>query len=173
MKMKTWLTKFRISNALDEPRKLPPLVEHDIARSAELKGFANGVMALDEELKNTKPVQAAPESLHAAILFAMRSAEANAKRGQTENWPKLIPVSALGAVIVMGLLAGRVVSHSPIQAAGDNGAPSLALASSTLETGGKLVQTMPGAVLSPLSDEMARLNRDLTNAQNYLLASVP
>ena len=50
---------------------------------------------------------------------------------------------------------------------------SLAAASSALDLGGKLVREMPDAALSPLSDEMQRLNRDLTNAQQFLLASLP
>jgi hypothetical protein len=51
--------------------------------------------------------------------------------------------------------------------------PSLYAAANALETGGQIARTAPSAVVAPLSDELQRLNRDLDNAAQYLLASLP
>ena len=194
--MKTWFTKWKISNALDEGKPLPPSVQRAMANSAELRRFAENTAALDETLKNTRPAPTAPSGLHAAVLRAVRSAE-NAGAAEFSGWEKfrqrLIPVSALGLLMILGLLGtDRYFRPPPVSGTGvspvslhsemapgsethgqDARATTLALASSTLETGDELVQTAPTAALAPLSDEMLRLNRDVINAQNYLLASLP
>lgn len=194
--MKTWFIKLRISNAFDEGKPLPPSVQRAEANSAELRRFAENTAALDEALKNTRPAPTAPAGLHAAILRAVRSAE-SAGSAESSGWEKfqqrLIPVSALGLLMILCLLGtDRFYCQPPVSGTGvppvslhsemapgsethgqDVRATSLALASTTLETGDELLQAAPTATLAPLSDEMRRLDRDVTNAQNYLLASLP
>ena len=174
--MKTWFIKLRISNALDEGKPLPQSIKRAMANSAELRRFAENTAALDETLKNTRPAPAAPAGLHAAILRAVRSAE-SVERAESSGWEKfrqrLIPVSALGLLMILGLLGTDRFYRQPAVVAPPASSSSFALASTTLETGDELVQAAPTAALAPLSDEMRRLDRDVTNAQNYLLASLP
>jgi len=172
--LKMWLTKLRISNALDDGKPLPPDVARAVAQSPELRRFAENVGIADESLKEAHSA-AAPDSLHAAIMFAVRSAQAAGARTRQPLRRHLTPASAVGLLILLclGVFVASHFSHSP--AADPNSAvpSSLSLASTTLETGRDWVHTMPSAALAPLNDEMLRLNRDLTNAQNYLLASLP
>lgn len=174
--MKIWLTKLRISNTLDGDKPLPPSIQRALATSPELRHFAENVASLDKALKNTRPAPAAPAGLHAAILRAVCSAETTGvaeTSGWEKFWQRLVPVSALGLLILLGVLGvGRFFRTPPVVPSSAS-SPSLALAGSTLETGDELVRTAPSAAFSPLSDEMRRLNRDLTSAQNYLLASLP
>lgn len=171
--MKTWLTKWRISNALDERKPLPPAVERALAESAELRRFAADAAAVDQTLTKTRPEPTAPASLHASIMRAVHSAESSEHPGWQNFWPRLIPASALALLILLSIFGVHRFSHPAAVISPVAETSSLAIASSALETGGNLVRAMPGAALSPLSDEMVRLNRDLTNAQNYLLASLP
>jgi hypothetical protein len=171
--MMNWLTKLKISMALDERRPLPRRVVRAVERSPEVRRFAENAAKLDKELKNTQPVTEPPAALHASILRAVRSDGSPAESAGEKFFSRLIPISALGLVLLLGVLSGNFLAHRPATGPVTNELPSLGVASSTLDVGGELVQAGPSAVLAPLSDEMLRLNRDLTNAQNYLLASLP
>jgi hypothetical protein len=171
--MKTWLTKWRISNALDERKPLPPAVERAMAGSAELRRFAVNAATVDQALTKTRHQPTAPASLHAAIMRAVRSSGSSDHSGWQNFWPRLIPASALTLLILLSVFGVHWFSRPPANLSPVAEASSLAMASSALEIGGNLVRAMPGEALSPLSDEMIRLNRDLTNAQNFLLASLP
>ena len=99
------------------------------------------------------------------------------KYGRGEGHPLFSifhPRSMVAAsIFLLGVFAAIHFSRQPDAGSGHSESSSLAAASSALDLGGKLVREMPDAALSPLSDEMQRLNRDLTNAQKFLLASLP
>ena len=171
--MTTWLTKLKISQALDDGKPLAPAVKRAVAQSTELRQFANDVFAVDRVLKNRTPAPAVPAGLHAGIMRAVRSAELAPRSGWEVLWERFIPASALALLVLLSLFGTGRSSRSPAEVAFRDGLSSLAIASSTLEAGGTLVRTMPEAALNPLANEMLRLNRDLTNAQNYLLAALP
>ncbi|MDB6110600.1 MAG: hypothetical protein JWR69_2350 [Pedosphaera sp.] len=146
--MKSWFTKFGLFSALDDRK-------------------------LDETLKSQLPNPEASTSLHPFIMTAVRAA---ARRPVAEHqflWPRWIPASALAAMVALGTFLAFHVSRSSstrIQAADS---PSLAAARSALDLGGKLMQSAPAVVMSPLSDEMQSLNRDLANTKEFLAASLP
>ena len=171
--MKSWLTKFRISSAIDERKPLPPTFARAVAQSAELRRFVENMAVLDEALKTARPTPVASASLHAGILRAIQSAEAADTDGWEQFQSRLIPASALGLVILIGVF-GVVRPYRSLETVSlAPGSPTVAVVSTALETGGEIVRTVPSITVSPLSDELARLNRDVTNAQNYLLASLP
>ena len=64
-------------------------------------------------------------------------------------------------------------SPNPASQAGPADSHAFAAASSALELGGSMVREAPAAVLSPLSDELQRLDRDLLKTGQFLLASLP
>ena len=171
--MKTWLTKFRISNALDNRKSLPPAVERAVAQSEELRRFAEIAADLDQALKNSRPVPETSASQHAAIMRAVRTAEPEPAYDWQKIWPRLIPATALALLVLLGIFGASNYSRQPAAILQPAELSSLAVASSVLETGGKLIHEMPDAALSPLSDEMQRLNRDLDGAKKFLLASLP
>ena len=171
--MKTWLTKLRISNALDDRKPLPPALERSVAQSQELRRFVDDSAGLDRALKNSRPAPETSASLHAAIMRAVRSAECEPAFHWQTIWPRLIPAAGLTLLVVLGIFGASHFSREPAAVSPPVGRPSLADASSALETGGRLVREMPDAVLSPLNEEMRRLDRDLSDVQNFLLASLP
>ena len=171
--MKTWLTKFRISNALDNRKSLPPAVERAVAQSEELRRFAEIAADLDQALKNSRPVPETSASLHAAIMRAVRTAEPEPAYHWQKIWPRLIPATALALLVLLGIFGASNYSRQPAAILQPAELSSLAVASSVLETGGQLIQEMPDAALSPLNEEMQQLNRDLDGAKKFLLASLP
>ena len=82
------------------------------------------------------------------------------------RWVAAPVVAALALAAVWLALRGPVAP--PAQ-----GTQSLAAATTALEMSGQLAQTVPSAVVAPLSDELARLNRDLDNTAQFILASLP
>ena len=171
--MKTWLTKFRISNTLDTGKPWPPAVQRAVAQSEELRHFAENAAALHQALKNSQPEPAVSASLHTSIMRAVRTAEPTPVFSWQIFWPRLIPVSALVVLVFIGVFAVNNFSRHPDAGSKHVESSSLAAASSALDLGGKLVREMPDAALSPLSDEMQRLNHNLASAQKFLLASLP
>ena len=171
--MKTWLTKWRISHALDERKALSPAVERALAESAELRRFAADAAAVDQAFTQARPQPTDAPSLHTAILGAIRSAEPATSFRWQDIWPRLIPATTLAILIIMSVcLASRSV-HPTQQVAKFDAAASLGTASYALEMSGNLMCSIPDTALSPLSEEILMLNRDLTNAQDFLLASLP
>ena len=169
--MRTWLTKLKISHALDQRKPLPPAAQQAIVRSTDLRQFTENVLAVDRALKKNIPAPA-PENLHAGIMRAVRSAESAPDSGWKIWRAQLIPASALGVLLLL-VAFGMLRSARQVRVAAPDKAASLALASATLDAGRALVRTAPEAALDPLATEMRRLNRDLENAQNYLLAAIP
>ena len=171
--MKTWLTKWRISRALDECKPLPPAAKRALAESAELRHFAANAAAVDQSLASTRPTPAAPPALHESIMRAVRSAKYAEDSARQQFWPGLIPASALTFLILLSVFGVQRFARPPAAVLPAPAASPLAVAHAALASGGDWIQAVPAAALSPLSEEMTRLNRDLTNAQNYLLASLP
>ena len=170
--MKTWLTKLKISHALDQRKPLPPAAQQAVARSTDLRQFAENVLAVDRALTKTIPASA-PENLHAGIMRAVRRAEPTRDNGWKIWRARLVPASAMVLLLLLALFGTIRSTSPPPGAAAPDKAASLALASATLDAGSALVRAAPEAALDPLATEMRRLDRDLINAQNYLLAAVP
>ncbi len=173
--MKTWLAKWKISNALDDHKPLPPDMERAVAESEELRRLATDSADLHRALKKSRPAPATSPALHAAIMRAVRAAEP--ERAVALNWKIFLarwtPATALASLILLG---GFAVLHHLRQSepvARPAALSNFTDASSAVETGGKLVRALPDAALSPLNDERLRLNHDLANAQKFLLASLP
>jgi hypothetical protein len=167
--MKSWFTKLRISAALDAGDKMSASLRRDIDRSEQLKSFEEEMTALDRALKQCSPKPQEPPGLHRSIMQAVRVAErpAAAAPGLAFlRWAAAPVVAALALVAVWLALRGPVVP--PTQ-----GTQSLAAATTALEMSGQLAQSAPSALVAPLSDELARLNRDLDNTAQFILASLP
>src|SRR5438477_10288510 len=70
--MKSWLTKFRISCALEEDKPLPQSLRRKVARSAHLRQFLLQTTAMRNALENQLPKPAPPPLLHSAIMTSIR-----------------------------------------------------------------------------------------------------
>jgi hypothetical protein len=164
--MKTWLTKFRISAARDAGQPLPASLKQALHSSAELRQFEERTRALEHALTETKPAVEPPPSLHRSIMRSVRAAEPAAVE---PGFPLLRWLAAPGLALVLAL--GVWAALKP-PAPAPNPAPFAAV-STTLEMGNNMPQTLPPALVAPLSEELDRLNRDLNNTAEFLLASVP
>jgi hypothetical protein len=168
--MKAWFAKLRISAALDDGQGPAAGAQREKCVSTELRGFAQELTALDRALKQTVPKPDAPPSLHSSIMRAVRAAEhPAAEPGRELTFVRWVPwsVAAVAAVIAVWY-----VSHGPERLPARD-AQSLAVATTALEMGGQVTRAAPAAVVTPLADELARVNRDLDSTAQFLLASLP
>ena len=171
--MKTWLTKFRISNALNDRKPLPPAVERAMARSEELRRFADNSSTLDHTLKSQLARPEACPRLHDSIMRAVRSSGPAQGAEKQPAWPRWVPASSFGMLVLLCcLLAIQFFPTLSTQHQPEN-SETLAAAGSAIDLGGRFVREAPAVAMAPLSDEMQKLDHNLTDAGNFLLASLP
>lgn len=171
--MKTWLTKFRISNALNDRRHLPPAVERAMARSEDLRRFADNSSTLDHTLKSQLARPEACPRLHDSIMRAVRSSGPAQGAEKQPAWSRWVPASSFGMLVLLCcLLAIQFFPTLSTQHQPEN-SETLAAAGSAIDLGGRFVREAPAVAMAPLSDEMQKLDHNLTDAGNFLLASLP
>ena len=92
----------------------------------------------------------------------------------TLGWrgPSLLRWATVPALAAIALLGVWWALHTPVRPSAPD-TPSLAAATSAFELSGQLARTVPAAVVAPLSGELERLNLDLANTAQFLLASLP
>ena len=164
--MKTWLAKFKIYSALDEGRPLPPSLRRRLEDSDDLRSFAQSADALGRALKQDLPTTEPPAFLHASIMRAIEPASQPApRRSHALRW---LPAPVLAIAILLAAWWGL---HQPPATSAPR--PDLAAASTAVGLGEQVTQTMPAALVSPLSDEWQRLDRDLNKTFDFLSASLP
>jgi hypothetical protein len=167
MSMKAWLAKFRISAAQDAGKPLPPSVQRQLAGSDELRRFKEDTAALDRALRQVPAPETEPEpTLHAAIMGAVRAAERRPASPRPFAFLRWLPAPALATVAVLGVWW---LLHRPVATP----VPTLAIAATALEMSDTVAQGLPSTVMAPLSEEWQRLNSDLDNTAQFLLASLP
>ena len=167
--MKLWFKKLCISTELDAGQGLGCSPGRSGASSEQLRRFGAEMKAVDDALRRSVPRAEAPLGLHHSIMRAVRQGErpATTPRGLAFlRWSVAPVVVALALAVVWPALRGS--APAPAQSA-----PSLAAAATALEMSSQLAQTVPSAVVAPLSDELERLNQDLTNTAQFILASLP
>lgn len=162
--MKAWCVKFRISTAIDEGRSLPRTLREQIVRDPGLSEFAKDAEALDELLARGPRRASLPEGLHESIVRAVVEGTREPRPGSSSSLWRWLALPAAAAVMLLVSLVG----NAPVEPR-----PSLAPAARALEVSQEIVQTVPVAVLGPLTEEWRRLERDLDNTANFLLASLP
>lgn len=171
--MKSWLIKFKISNALNDGRPLAPAVKKAITHSEELRRFAENSSALDHALKSQLPRTGTNGPRHAAIMRAVRAANQASATEKQPAWPRWIAVSIPASLVLLVTFLAIELLHHPSPQVHLVDSQTLAAANSALEVVGRLVREAPAAAWSPMSEEMQRLDRDLVNTKNFLLASLP
>ena len=167
--MKTWISRLRISLALDADEQPSTRWRRWPRASAELRALEEEMVALDRALKETAPKVEAPASLHGSIMQAVRAAERPATPARQPTVLRWLPAPAMALMLILVVLW---VMHRPARTPAQD-AQTLATATSALHFGNEMVQTMPSAMVAPLSDELDRLNQDLDKTAQFLLASLP
>lgn len=165
--MKSWLTKFRISAALDEGKPLPPSVSQALHRSEELRRFTERTRAVERELTETQPAITPPPALHRSIMRSIERAAEPTPDVPTLHFVRWLAAPAFAVVLALALWHAAKPSSSST-----NPAP-LASVGTTLEIGSTVPRTLAPALVAPLSDELTHLNQDLDHTAEFLLASLP
>ena len=168
--MKAWFAMLKISAALDDGQGPAARARREESVSTGLRGFAREMTALHCALKQNVPRADAPPSLHSSIMSAVRAAERPAVGSKREPaWLRWVPWSV---ATVLAVIAVWYVALGPARVVGKE-VQSLAVARTALEMGGQVTRAVPAAVVTPLADELARVNRDLDSTAQFLLASLP
>lgn len=168
--MRAWFAKLRMSAALDDCRNPVDRSQRKTDVSDELRGFERELAVLDRALKQTAPRPQTPPSLHCSIMRALQATERPAaKAGLGLALLRWLPVP------VVTVLAVMVVWHAargPVRMPVRDTQP-LAAATTALEVGGEMARAVPSSVVTPLADELKKINLDLDNTAQFLLASLP
>jgi hypothetical protein len=168
--MKAWFTKFKISAALDSGARPEALSQPRTSVSDELRSFEQEMTVLDRTLKQTAPKPRVPPTLHASIMRAVRATELPLPQARPElSWLRWLPMSA---VAVLAVLVVWYVARSPLPSRAQD-TQSLAAATTALDLSGQVARAVPSAVVAPLADELDKVNRDLDNTAQFILASLP
>jgi hypothetical protein len=167
--MKTWIAKFRISNALDATLvpTTPALARH--GESDEVRQFAAAVGQVERRLRSATPARCAPPGLHASVMRAVRAASAKPVRRSTPTVWRWLPAPALALLVCAGLWWASRPAPNPVELR----PMALPAAGAALDQSYELTRQAPAAAIAPLSKEMENLQRDLRNAVEFLMASVP
>jgi hypothetical protein len=172
--MKTWLDTFRISAALDAGQPLPPALAQRVAHSDALRQFAERAAHLDQSLKKARPQTAVPAELHESIMRQVCAVRRPVTPARSP-WPRwrwlAAPALAALALTAVWWTLNRPTSLTPPRFVGVG--PPLASGMAALEWGEALTRRVPEEVLSPLSEEMTRLEQDLNRSAEFLMASLP
>jgi len=163
---------FRISNALNKSEVLSAGLQGQIERSPEGQHTTASYQELNRRLKREKPSFGAPPSLHASIMRELCSTQTGRRESAWPPVPRWVLASgfALIALVFFGVLAPNYFSQAPLD---DAQKASLASAGSVLQLGNSIVTEAPVVLISPISEEIQRLDLDLGATQKFILATLP
>jgi hypothetical protein len=167
--MMLWLTKLRISIAMDASQQAPARLRRKISSSTELRRFEQELAELDRALKQAPPKPEAPALLHRSIMLAVRAGNRPVAVAREPGLMHWAPLPVLVAIVLLGIWW---VLQRPLQPTTQD-TQSLVHATAALEMGNQMSRTVPSAVIAPLSNELERLGQDLDNTTRFLLASLP
>jgi hypothetical protein len=170
--MKTLLTKFRLSNALDDKpgAPVPDSLAQKVKNSSELREFAQSAAALEGALRNSTNVPVVDETLHLSIMRAVRATA-------TQPPPRRVSMgiglaAALGALAALAMFPALRAPWAGGRAKSPD-AQQIAVAQVVREIDGALSQPVPARMVAPLSNEWASVDHDIRNTTRFILASLP
>jgi hypothetical protein len=161
--MSSWFSKWRISSALDAGKPFPESLRRKIAADPELERFAKQTETMGKTLRNF-PVSG--PDFHGSIMSAVR---ASARREEPRRSPALSWLAVSGALAALAIVFFYLTVYRP---KADSRQEALAGPVKVLEWGETVPASMP-TLISPLSNEWARMDRDLQSTKQVLLASLP
>jgi hypothetical protein len=170
--MKKLLTKFRLSNALDDGSgsQIPDSLRDTVNASPELKDFSKRADALDRALRQRPNASPSAPSLHQSIMRAVRSSA-------TEPAPEPMRFGFGLATLTAGLAVAAIavwlaVRPSTPGTSVKSREQSLAAAQVVIDMGGQLPQSVP-SVVSPLTNELACVDHDIQDTTKFVMAMLP
>jgi hypothetical protein len=164
--MRSLFSQYRISAALDAATPLPPALQQKLGADDRLRCYAQDLGALDQALRDSLPQPEAPSALRAAIMREVRSAGRPAVSAPMKSLLRWLPAPAFAALICLLLVRHNASPPTPSPGA-------LQSASAVLMASGQIAHAAPASALAPLTEEWQRLNQDLDNTAQFLLATLP
>jgi hypothetical protein len=164
--MRLLFSQYRICAARDAAQPLSPRLQQKLAKSDELRRYAQSLSALDQELRKSVPQAEPSPALHASIMREVRTAARAATPGRRLAVLRWLPAPALATL----LCALWVWHHASVPAQSRS---ALESASTALAASREMAQAAPVSALAPLTEEWQRLNKDLDNTAQFLLATLP
>jgi hypothetical protein len=165
--MKSWITRFRISNCMDSEKAIPRELQREMETCDDLRAFAIQSRQLGEELRACVPEPEA-SGLHESIMRAVRESSLQPTIDPGWKSPRWAAAGAFAGVLIFAIIVWGLHNHS----SGPGGTVTLD-ATSAIEIGAQAAQAAPEALISPLAVELDRVERDLANTAQFLLSSVP
>jgi hypothetical protein len=162
--MKSWLSKWKISAALDSGQPLPESLRRKIDADPELQRFAQRAQALGQTLRSPPP--SGPPDFHDSIMRAVRSSARAEQPRRVPVWSWLAASGAVAAVAVACLYLSSLRPKVERREALDGPVK-------ILKMGENISTTVPSFAMSPLSNEWAHVDHDLQDTAQVLLASLP
>jgi len=157
--------RFRISNALDSKEPLSAGLQSKISNSPELQDFSQSAVEVDRSLRNELQSDS-PPWLHASIMNAIKTDSHEV--GQRNYLPALRRFALAACVLTIAFGVWFSLNRlAPTQSI------SMAGVTDALDFRVEIKDTIPDVQVSSLSDELERLNHDLDNATQTLLAALP
>jgi hypothetical protein len=169
--MKNWFSswrQFKLSNALDQRTAQPEVGPGQVK---ELDPFHQPITRLDAELKATVSSTIIPPQLHRVIMQAIEAVPASGVNGRTRarDVLRLRYAVSVALTVVACLLAGwSFVVQKKQQDQDSLNAPAMAL-----QVGNEIKPMVTSAAVQPLSTELERVNQDLGDLAQFVLASIP
>ncbi|HEY3857775.1 MAG TPA: hypothetical protein VGO67_25605 [Verrucomicrobiae bacterium] len=173
--MKNLLTKFRLSNELDEKSgvSMPGDLRKAVDASPELQDFSRRADALDRDLRKKPEVARADESLHQSIMRTVRSAERTQGAKDEIQWR--LGTDALPWMAGLALAAFAIwlaVRPAAPGTSAESREQSLAVAKVVIDVGGQIPKSVP-SVMSPLTNELACVDHDIQDTTKFVMAMLP
>ncbi len=155
--MKSIWQQYRISAALDNDKTQPDL--RTIGGGEKGRAFARSLATLDQQLTNARSDAPAPPFLHESIMAEVRR-QAEGPLARLDAVASWWVAPACAAALVLSFFVAMHFARRPALRAPVS-RPQEELAA------------LPDTVLSPLSDELEHLQRDLRTTTDFVLASLP
>ncbi len=170
--MKNLLTKFRLSNALDDQpgESVPNHLRAVVDASPELKDFSRKASAMDQALRQHPNIPQSDASLHLSIMRAVRSSAA--KPGREPLWYKFGLATATTGLSIAAIAIWLAVRPATPGISVKFHAQSLAAAQVVIDMGDQLPRSVP-SVVSPLTNELACVDHDIQDTTKFVMAMLP
>jgi hypothetical protein len=172
--MNSWsqfFREFKISAALDRgPKRTTDFKGSQSARTSSEP--AERLVTVHHSLVATRPMAEAPAGLHDSIMRSVNRAALSRSAPAPARLPfAWVGGSAAALVFIVALwLVPRPIATPGLDVTAHG---QFHNAAAVLDAANNLQQVLPAATLDPITLELDRLSRDLTNATDLLLATLP
>jgi hypothetical protein len=121
---------------------------------------------LDLALRSSVPDSEIPPALHSSIMRALQGAGPSASPARKPAIVRWLPIASVVALACAAWAWHLGPNSAPPQSAFERAGMALA-------TGQEMARAVPVTALAPLTEEWQRLNQDLDNTAQFLLATLP